>query len=345
VYLASRRQGRNEVFAGGAADAAYGDLPAPNSAALAPMTTLVADDHMDELATIEFVPPKGVEPWEAAVVLDERLDDSTVSAWFSGLVARDIVTIAKDGKQAQLGIGSKFSAADQPTLAILTTMFAGRDTVQLGSYDPAFSLAWKQARAYQTDVIGSSGWWKRLPPSSSSTPPVAWLLVVVVALVAFGAGSLLTAVFGLFRLFPLAIVFGLLVPAVFAHGAYRVLRPARSATGSAIALRSESFRRFLEASEGQHVEWAWKQGLLREYSAWAVALGAASAWERALAASQVPPADIGGLTGPMIIYNMGPAMSSTRTAPSQSGSSGGGGGGFSGGSSGGGGGGGSSGSW
>ena len=127
--------------------------------------------------------------------------------------------------------------------------------------------------------------------------------------------------------------------------AYRTLLPVRSATGSALALRTESFRRFLAASEGRHVEWAWKQGLLREYSAWAVALGAASAWERALAASSVPPVEY--VSGPLLVYSMGPAFTSAHTAPSSSGGSGGGfsGGGFSGGSVGGGGGGGSSGCW
>lgn len=339
----SRRRGRNEVFAGGAADAAYGALPAPNSGVIAPLTSLVPDDRMDELATIEFVPPKGVEPWEAAVVLDERLNDSTVSAWISGLVAKDILTISRQNKQAELGLGRAYTSADSATSEILTVMFGGRNTVPLGTFDPQFSKAWKDIARHQSQVIAASGWWKRLPPSSGGSTPLAGLVVVVIALFAFGAGSIVTAGLGLVQWFPLAILFGLLVPAVFAHGAYRVLRPARSASGSAIALRSESFRRFLEASEGQHVEWAWQHGLLREYSAWAVALGAATAWQRALAASQVPPAEA-SLLGPLIVHDMGTAMSSTRTAPSQS-SSGGGGGGFSGGFSGGGGGGGSSGSW
>ena len=125
---------------------------------------------------------------------------------------------------------------------------------------------------------------------------------------------------------------------------YRSLLPARSAAGSALALRTESFRRFLAASEGRHVEWAWKQGLLREYSAWAVALGAASTWERAMEASSVPPAEL--VTGPLLVYTMGPSFTQLHTAPSSSGGGGVGfGGGFSGGSVGGGGGGGSSGSW
>jgi len=136
-------------------------------------------------------------------------------------------------------------------------------------------------------------------------------------------------------------VFGLAVPAVTAFAVYHSMLPARSADGSALALRTESFRRFLAASEGKHVEWAWKHGLLREYSAWAVALGEASTWQKAMQQSSVPPAEL--TSGPLIVYTSGSSFSRTHTAPSSSGSSGG--GGFSGGSSGGGGGGGSSGSW
>ena len=119
----------------------------------------------------------------------------------------------------------------------------------------------------------------------------------------------------------------------------------RTATGSALALRAESFRRFLVASEGQHVDWAWKQGLLREYSAWAVALGAADAWGRALEHSNVPAPEM-NIASPLWLYSMGPSFDSTRSAPAPSGGSSGSsfGGGFSGGV-GGGGGGGSSGSW
>src|SRR3954447_15120258 len=87
VYFLSRRLGRNEVFAGGAADAAFGDLAPPalaGTSATAARTTLVADDKMEELTTIEFVPPKGVEPWQGAVLLEERIDDGTIAAWFSG---------------------------------------------------------------------------------------------------------------------------------------------------------------------------------------------------------------------------------------------------------------------
>ncbi len=70
--------------------------------------------------------------------------------------------------------------------------------------------------------------------------------------------------------------------------AYGSMLPSRTATGSALALRTESFRRFLASSEGRHVDWAWEHGVLREYSAWAVALGAAEAWSRAIGVEQHP---------------------------------------------------------
>jgi uncharacterized membrane protein len=133
-------------------------------------------------------------------------------------------------------------------------------------------------------------------------------------------------------------------PALAALISYASLLPRRSASGSAAALKAESFRNFLEKSEGKHVEWAWKHGLLREYSAWAVALGAADAWGRAIAASAVPAAEVSANTMPLLLYSHAAAWHSTFTPPSSSGG-GGSSGGFSGGFSGGGGGGGSSGSW
>ncbi len=87
VYRWARRRGRNEVFAGGAAEAAYGALPPPRrdgSVAPAPPMQYIADDELSDLATIEFVPPKGIDPWEAQVLLTEQIGDDTVEAWFSG---------------------------------------------------------------------------------------------------------------------------------------------------------------------------------------------------------------------------------------------------------------------
>jgi uncharacterized membrane protein YgcG len=345
VFLRARRRGRNEVFAGGAAEAAYGNLPAPGPDGRVPavQTVLVPDDRMDELATIEFVPPKGIEPWQGAVLLRERINDDTVAAWFSGLAAKEAITLSEDDGHLVIGSGPRRSQLDADAAAHVDHVLDGRDRFELGTYDKEFAETWREIRREQDETIKGTGWWKRLPPSSTAGGGwSAGLIVAAVAFFLFGLGSLVTAAIGLISNFWVALMFGIAVPAVIAAAMYRTLLPVRSASGSALTLRAESFRRFLDASEGRHVEWAWSQGLLREYSAWAVSLGAADAWNRALANANVPP-EARLSTTPLLVYSMASSIATSHTPPSSSG--GGGGGGFSGGSVGGGGGGGSSGSW
>ena len=347
VFFLDRRRGRNEVFSGGAAEAAYGTLPAPSAdgAPSAVPVSLVADSRMASMATIEFVPPKGVEPWQGAVLLRERIDNDTVTAWFSALAAREVITLEKIDDKLVMGTGPKFSSAAAADGAHITQILDGKPSFEFGTYDKNFAETWRSVKADQDEMIKSSGWWKRLAPNSSSGGGLSSAVVVAIfALVFLGGASVLSAVLGVFAWWPLAVLFGLAVPALTALVVYRTMLAALTATGSALALRTESFRRFLIASEGQHVEWAWKQGLLREYSAWAVSLGAAEAWSKALAHSNVPPTEISA-GNPLLFYTMASAFSHSYTVPSSSGSGSGFSGGFSGGSVGGGGGGGSSGSW
>ena len=350
VYLVARRRGRNEVFAGGAADAAYGTRPAPASPLPPPGSAapgkvrLVADEQMDELATIEFAPPDGIAPWQGTVLLRERIDNESIGAWFSGLAAQDVITLTRGSHgDVTLGVGERFNSAPEDDREVLSALFHGREQVRLGKYDKGFATAWRKVRAQQTKTIARAGWWKRHTPVPAARLEMLsqyFFLSGMSLLVVFG--GVLSAL-GWIDTPPAAFLLAVAVPAVAAFALYRSLLPVRSAPGSALALRAESFRRFLKASEGRHVEWAWKQGLLRQYSAWAVALGAADAWQQAMEGSSVPPAELS--TGPLLVDSTGQSWSSTHTPPSSSSSSGG--GGFSGGSDsvGGGGGGGSSGSW
>lgn len=352
VYRWARRKGSNEVFAGGVADAAYGSLPAPRPDGTVeppPPVRLVADADMDELATIEFVPPKGIEPWEAQVLLRERVDDSTVEAWLSGLVGHEALELDEDDGELVISSGSRRGQIGNDDTALLDPILSISDPYVTGKYDEEFASAWKQVHHVQVAQIARSGWWRHMPPGAgfsrkASGSPFGLIMLAGFMFVWFG--SAVGAFIGLLKSWPLAIAVGLLFPALVAYVMYRALLPSRSAQGSALALRTESFRRFLHASEGRHVEWAWSKGLLREYSAWAVALGEADAWSKALEGANVPAA-AAAATAPIILHRHGPSMRSSRTAPSSGGggSFGGGGGGFGGGGVGGGGGGGSSGSW
>ncbi len=82
VFELARRRGRNEVYAGGAADAAFGPTGSqPRQPAAATRVATGARQRppgssptrdMARLATIEFVPPTGVAPWQGNVLLREQ---------------------------------------------------------------------------------------------------------------------------------------------------------------------------------------------------------------------------------------------------------------------------------
>jgi len=353
VFVICRQIGRNEVAGGGATEAAFvpygsetfgpqhttpSEAPPP-----VPGARKVADSKMGELAGLEFVPPGGVESWQGAVVLRETIDDRTVGSWFSSQAARDVVTITREGETVTLAPGPKAASADATTAPILNRALGGSGAITLGTYSPSFSTAWKEAGAAIDGWVASSQVFRRRPPHFGSAAGVRNLIpcLALPFLLVVGGGASVISGFNS-GLAAIAIAIG--VPALVAALAYAKLTRSLSAKGSAIALRSESFRRFLHDSEAQHVEWAWQNGLLRDYSAWAVALGEADAWNAAMAVSSVPPVEqsmSSGILMPAIYFS---SFSSTTSPPSSSGS--GGGGGFSGGGfSGGGGGGGGGGSW
>lgn len=339
VLLIARMRGRNEVFSGGPAEAAYG---MPGAAGLPPATSLVTDAKLKRLATTEFVPPRGLDPWQGSVLLRERIDDDTVAAWISALAASEAISLRQDGRELIMGTGRRFGELDPSNMALVNQFMRGRLEFTLGTYDPQFAEAWGAVKERQGDAIKASGWWKRGTPQPNSSPassPLTAVVILIIILFVIG-GSIASAAFGAIRSLPVAIAFGVIVPGFVAYLCYATLLPVRSASGSAAAILTESFRRFLDASEGSHVEWAWQHGLLREYSAWAVALGAADAWGKALRNSNVPPQEH-YYANPLLVATMHSSFASSHTAPSSS--SGGGGGG--GGGVGGGGGGGSSGSW
>ncbi|MEZ5181220.1 MAG: DUF2207 domain-containing protein [Acidimicrobiales bacterium] len=346
TYVASSRKGVNEVVGSGAAEAAHGTAsPGPGT------TRTVTDAELAEMATVEFAPPRGIEPWQGAAVLREDLDPSTVTAWFSGAIADDVLTIEMRGKRPRLGRGPKADDVDAVTADILRKLFGNREVVDLDGYDSQFASAWTKVEQRQDAWIAASGWWSSRPPAhhrprgGGCLAGVA-LLVAAVALGlvgAFLAGLLGSRGGGIASLVLVAVG----VPLITALVAYRPLLARRTANGSAYALQVASFRRFLVESEGQYVEWAWKNGLLRQYSAWAVALDAADAWKAAMERAGVPQPEIEATTTPLLLAHAQGALLATRTEPSTSSSSGSSGfssGGFSG-SVGGGGGGGSHGSW
>lgn len=344
VFVWFRRRGSNDVFGtGGAADAAFGasteavPVPATGDPLADVPTHRVPDSRLAELATVEFSPPRGIEPWQGNVLLRERIGDEAVSAWFSEMVARGAIEITGSGTEMVLRPGQTTARLSSVDRGHLASLFAASPAVSLGSYNSSFTKVWAGVKSEQKRFIKDTGWWEKPIGSIASGSKfvalvVGFTMIPIVLVLAAGAVLIFGAPSGVVS----ALVLTLLVASVFAGLAYQTMLASRTATGSALTLRTESFRRFLDASEGRHVDWAWEHGLIREYSAWAVALGAADAWTRAIESSNITHPE--QFTTPLLLHTAASTFSSTHTAPSSSGSGGGGG-------VGGGGGGGSSGSW
>ncbi|GAA2683122.1 hypothetical protein GCM10009864_65000 [Streptomyces lunalinharesii] len=102
-----------------------------------------------------------------------------------------------------------------------------------------------------------------------------------------------------------------------------------TAQGTALWLRIESFRRHLTGAGAQNVEAAADAGTLDHYTAWAVALGVADRWSRAVSASTTPPpaptsqrAPRASLFSPLMALAILNAVSSSTRQPAPSDSAG-----------------------
>jgi hypothetical protein len=366
VAVLVRRAGRERVAPGGAADAAYGGDPgspappppppvpgiagapvddaerwepaaAPVAAPVAVSEIRVDADELAAMATTEFAPPAGVTPAQGGIILTEEVRNEHKVAWLIQAAVDGAVDLDDSDPGAivvtRTGPGAP---GDGP---ILDVAFDGRRDVTLGSYDRQFGNAWAQLGAHLDRWRDTSGLWDQGADRRRVLIKVLGILAAAVGLLATLGGAALAGRFGapwLALTAAGAVAFGGGLAAALRSWELRVRTP----LGSGLWLRVESFRRFLAGSEAYHAEEAAKRGLLREYTAWAVAVGEIDRWSRAVAASSVIPEDAGlhyAYMAPLLIAS----TTSTATAPSSSGGSGG----FGGGSVGGGAGGGGGGSW
>lgn len=358
LWFAQSRRGRNLIGGEGIVGAAFHDSSRPAADTTPPDTTppdtaprFVTDAELDDMATIEFEPPRGLHPWQGAILLDEAVGGRSVSAWFAEQIATDVLELREEPSR-RLAKGPKWQDTDVQTEQYVRDLFGDEDTLSLGRYQPTLGAVWSRLTADQNRFVKDQRWWVDRGPGTGNTIGLGVSVTALIGVPAATIAALVLWVLGWWDSWIVCAVAALALGAGTAAIAYEPLRSRRSAQGSALALRTESFRRFLASSEGQHVDWAWERGVLREYTAWAVALGAAAAWGRAIDASAVPPSDVAALMPPAVFERQLSSIEASRTPPpppsSSSGSSGGGSSfssSFSSGSVGGGGGGGSSGSW
>jgi hypothetical protein len=323
-----RRAGRERVAVGGAADAAWatGPIGAPDG------ERLVDHDELASLATIEVAPPGDLTPSHGGVILAEAVTDDHKVAWLIEAAIDGEVDLDERGSKTVL---RRTGTGQSPAGALLAPAFGGRSEITLGTYDPKFASAWSAVGTDLADWKRTCGLWDPAGHRRQTVARVLGALGIVVGLAAaFGGGAAANRWGGawLALLAVGAAVAGAATAALVRSWELKVRTPG----GAAAWLRVESFRRFLAGSEAYHAQQAAERGVLREYTAWAVAVGEVRRWSRAVAAAGIPAA-VAGATYASIAPTLASSASSTATAPSSSGGGGGGGsvGGGSGGSGGG----------
>jgi hypothetical protein len=345
-----RRAGRERVGAGGPADAAWAGPDASTS------WTRVDQKELEAMATTEFAPPAELDPPHGGIVLTEEVRPEHKVAWLIQMAIDGTVDIGGNGASIG-GAGDTWTPGNggddvrlvrtghgaPDVAAILDTAFAGRDEVDLGSYDSNFARAWQHLQGQLLAWRDTSGMWDPAGGTRKVTARVLGIIGVVVGALGAAAGGWLANQRG-----PAWLVLAAAGGAVAGAGLAAALRAwelrVRTPAGSAAWLRVESFRRFLAGSEAYHAEEAAKRGVLREYTAWAVAVGEIDRWQRAVSAASIAP-ETAGLSYAYMAPLLLSSTTSAATAPSSSGGGGFGGGGFGGGDVGGGAGGGGGGSW
>jgi predicted membrane protein DUF2207 len=319
-----RLAGRERVAAGGSADAAWGGTGGE---------TRIDAERLASLATIEFVPPAELTPAQGGVLLTESVRKEHQVAWLIGAAIDGYVEL--EGTRSGVAL-VRLPRRDGSTAYTLDVAFAGRERLLLGSYDKSFAEAWEALAGELAAWQRSCGLWDPAGERRRILMRVLGCVAALAGLVVAGAGGVLANRWGAAWLAVVAV--GALLAGAGLAAAVRAweLR-VRTAAGSGLWLRVESFRRFLAGSEAHHADEAAKRGVLREYTAWAVAVGEIDRWSRVVASSGAAR-DPDAVRYAAIAPTLYTAAAATSTEPSSSNGGGGGGGSVGGGAGGGGGG-------
>ena len=259
---ALRLLGRDKVRTGSAVDSAFNEGEGDISRA--------DTGKLSELVTLSFSPPEGITAHQGGILLEESVKEDHKTAWLLERAISGEVELAENN-----GARVLIDKFPQRSAGPLDTIFDGRDEVELGKYDKAFTSGWKKLENDLNAWMWESNLW-----SFSRTKAIGWLAIPAAFAVFIWAGfTTHNAPIRVFDLWSIvsAIIFGSLIAVCYRAWELAVRTP----NGTGLWIQIEGFRKFLSQSEAKHVESASENGVLREYTAWAVSLGEADAWNRA----------------------------------------------------------------
>ncbi|MEV6737500.1 DUF2207 domain-containing protein [Streptomyces sp. NPDC051104] len=276
------------------------------------------------------VPPEGLAPAKGGILLAERVESHHQVAWLLGAAIEGRIAIEGSEEHPTLTRREPADAPYDPVArVVLGSIFSGRDSVTLGLPDARFRSAWQSLHHELTAWHENSDLWDQTSARLARAGRPVGIAATLLGFVTTAVGALLGGGRN-------AAGWPVLVAGVIAVGAGLALwlrsweLYVRTPRGSALWLQVEAFRRYLMDPSSHQGDEPLDEGRLELYTAWAVALDVAYAWDKAIAGSTVAPrrrstATSGFVTG----YALGlmTASSSSSAAPPSTSSSGGGGGG------------------
>jgi uncharacterized protein (TIGR04222 family) len=344
------RLGRDRKFAA----VPLGLAPAPGQQAAEEFVSITGEPQ----PAVSFVPPRGVRPALAGLLVAERVRPLHVSATIVDLAVRGYLRIEELAAANSSGRDWRLSWRGQPPpgdqLApfeqlLVDRLFDGQPAVQLSQLRGTFAPKVRQVSRQLADEGLRAGWFRRRPRVAGERSGWVAGCVLVVVLVPFLGFGTFASLFVLG--WPVLILAaGVLVSAIIAAITIKAM-PARTALGRAVWAQVMGFRRYLETAEAGQLRDDEAADRFTRYLPYALIFGLTGRWAAVLGELQ-RPVDTDWYIGPAQgnLLWMGAAMTDFSSTSSSSlsytpSSSAGGSSGFSGGSVGGGSGGGGGGSW
>lgn len=283
----------------------------------------------------EYEPPKGMAPGEVGALHDGRVHKHDVIAMIVDLAVRGYIVIEERKKKTFTLVRTAKEEAGlrEYEAAFLRTAFGDEQALELGGRLERFGRAWKAAARALAQRMEDDGLFTKNP----ETVRGGFLVVGgVIACVTWIVASSATT--------PVPFIAGIVTAGIVL--VFGVYMPRRTVRGVAVWEHVQGYKLFLTTAETHRLKWQQQEKIFETYLPYALALGVADVWTRALAPTlTAPPTWFHGAWSTWDAWHFTRALSTfsssmTRTYAASTSSSRIGGGGFSGGGFGGGGGGG-----
>ena len=229
-------------------------------------------------APVEFAPPKGIPPRLVGACAREGTANEDITATIIDLAVRGYVHM---DQQAGGNFDFQRTNADPATLnqverTIYNGLFAGSPIItkaQLSSasfYDTYSGFQTLLAREFNAQK-----WYKANPKAVVAAYRAGGLAIA-------GLGTIASLVIGAFFAFNGIPGIGwLAIPClVLGIGMFAVSKrmPVRTPVGSAVAIQSLGFKKYLETAEADQIRWEEGQDIFSQYLPYAIAFGCADRW-------------------------------------------------------------------